>query len=75
MTGVVPGDGGQRSPCKSEEVNRLPILSLIYWALDRRSAYGQRDRSMVFLKIDPLLRNLHGDPRYQVLLHKMNLAD
>jgi hypothetical protein len=38
-------------------------------------AYGQRDGGMVFLKIDPLLRNLHSDPRYQVLLRKMNLAD
>ena len=100
---------------ESEEVNRLPILALIYWAMDRRSdadialrklegkfadvsaydvavahayrgetdaaltwlerAYGQRDGGMVFLKMDPLLRNLHGDPRYQVLLRKMNLLD
>ena len=100
---------------ESEEVNRLPILALIYWAMDRRSdadfalrqlegkfadvsaydvgvahayrgettaaltwlerAYGQRESGMVFLKVNPLLRNLHSDPRYQVLLRKMNLPD
>jgi tetratricopeptide (TPR) repeat protein len=100
---------------ESEEANRLPILALIYWAMDRRSdadlslrqlegkfadvsaydvavahayrgetnaaltwlerAYGQRDGTMLFLKIDPLLRNLHSDPRYHVLLRKMNLPD
>jgi hypothetical protein len=30
---------------------------------------------MGFLKVDPLLRNLRGDPRYKVLLRKMNLPD
>jgi TolB-like protein/Tfp pilus assembly protein PilF len=100
---------------ETDEVDRLPELALIYWAMDRRSdadmalqqleskfadvdayevgaarayrgetdaaltwlerAYRQRDGGMVFLKIDPLLRNLHGAPRYKVLMHKMNLPD
>jgi TolB-like protein/tetratricopeptide (TPR) repeat protein len=38
-------------------------------------AYRQRDGSMLFLKVDPLLRNLHSNPRYKVLLRKMNLPD
>jgi TolB-like protein/lipoprotein NlpI len=41
--------------------------------LDR--AYRQRSDNMVFLKVDPLLRNLRGDPGYKVLLRKMNLPD
>jgi len=40
--------------------------------LDR--AYRTHDLAMIFLKIHPQLRNLHGDPRYQALLREMNLA-
>jgi hypothetical protein len=36
-------------------------------------AYRQRDPGMTMSKIDPLLRNLHGDPRYQAMLVKMKL--
>jgi TolB-like protein/DNA-binding winged helix-turn-helix (wHTH) protein len=39
--------------------------------LDR--AYGQHDGGLIFIKIDPLLRNLHGDPRFAALLKKLNL--
>jgi TolB-like protein/Flp pilus assembly protein TadD len=38
-------------------------------------AYANRDSALVWIKIDPFLRNLRGDPRYQSLLHKMNLSD
>ena len=38
-------------------------------------AYSQRSDNMIFLKVDPLLRNLRSDPRYKVLLSKMNLPD
>jgi TolB-like protein/lipoprotein NlpI len=41
--------------------------------LDR--AYSQRSDNMIFLKVDPLLRNLRSDPRYQDLLRKMNLPE
>jgi tetratricopeptide (TPR) repeat protein len=41
--------------------------------LDR--AYQQRDPGMEMVKIDPLLRNLHGDPRFRTVLGKMDLAD
>jgi TolB-like protein/lipoprotein NlpI len=41
--------------------------------LDR--AYRQRSDNMVFLKVDPLLQNLRGNPGYKVLLRKMNLPD
>jgi TolB-like protein len=37
-------------------------------------AYKQRDFEMTFLKVDPLLRNLHSNSRYQALLHKMNMS-
>ena len=39
--------------------------------LDR--AYVQHDGGLIFIKIDPLLRNLHGDPRYTALLEKLRL--
>lgn len=39
--------------------------------LDR--AYRQRDVSMMFMKIDPLLNSLRHDPRYTDLLKKMHL--
>jgi len=29
----------------------------------------------VWIKVDPLLRNLHGDPRYQALLARMRLTE
>ncbi len=39
--------------------------------LDR--AYAQRDSGLPFVKSDPLLAKLHGDPRYAEMLKKMNL--
>jgi tetratricopeptide (TPR) repeat protein len=43
-----------------------------HW-LDR--AEQQRDGGMTLLKVDLLLKSLHGDPRYSALLRKMNLAE
>jgi TolB-like protein len=40
--------------------------------LDR--AYRAHDVGMLGLKTDPLLRSLHGDPRFQALLGRMNLT-
>jgi tetratricopeptide (TPR) repeat protein len=40
--------------------------------LDR--AYRQHDTQLIFLKVDPDLRNLHGDPRYHALLVRLNFA-
>ncbi len=36
-------------------------------------AYSERDPGLTFLKGDPLLRNLEGDPRYPAFLKKMRL--
>ena len=36
-------------------------------------ARAQRDGGLTLLKVDPLLRSLRADPRYQALLKKMNL--
>jgi len=41
--------------------------------LDR--AYAQRDPSMMSTKMDPLLKNLHNDPRFAALLKKLNLSN
>lgn len=37
-------------------------------------AYGQRERGLSEVKIDPLLRTLRGDPRFTALLHRMHLS-
>jgi TolB-like protein/DNA-binding winged helix-turn-helix (wHTH) protein len=39
--------------------------------LDR--AYAQHDGGLIVTKVDPLLKNLHGDPRFATLLKKLNL--
>jgi TolB-like protein/DNA-binding winged helix-turn-helix (wHTH) protein len=39
--------------------------------LDR--AYAQRDGGLPLTKIDPLLKNLHSDPRFAAFLKKLNL--
>jgi tetratricopeptide (TPR) repeat protein len=39
--------------------------------LDR--AYAQRDSGLITTKVDPLLKNLHKDPRYAAFLKKLNL--
>jgi serine/threonine-protein kinase len=39
--------------------------------LDR--AYAQHDGGLTFIKIDPLLKNLHSDPRYTAFLKKIHL--
>ena len=41
--------------------------------LDR--AYAQRDPSLMSTKIDTLLKNLHGDPRFAAFLTKLNLPN
>ena len=38
-------------------------------------AYVQRDPGLANIKLDPLLHNLRGDPRWRPLLEKMKLAD
>ena len=41
--------------------------------LDR--AYAQRDSSMMYTKVEPLLNSLHNDPRFAALLKKLNLPN
>jgi tetratricopeptide (TPR) repeat protein len=38
-------------------------------------AYSQHDVNILFLKVDPLLRDLHSNPGYKVLLRKMHLPE
>jgi tetratricopeptide (TPR) repeat protein len=38
-------------------------------------AYAQRDSGVAWTKIDPFLRPLHADPRWEMFLRKMRLAD
>jgi TolB-like protein/DNA-binding winged helix-turn-helix (wHTH) protein/Tfp pilus assembly protein PilF len=39
--------------------------------LDR--AHAEHDGGLILTKVDPLLKNLHGDPRFAALLKKLNL--
>ena len=36
-------------------------------------ARDQRDGGFINVKVDPLLRSLHGDPRYTALLVQMHM--
>src|SRR5262249_21875843 len=38
-------------------------------------AYQQGDTDLFYIKGDPLLKNLEGDPRYKAFLRKMNLPE
>ena len=38
-------------------------------------AYRQRDGGLTWLKIDPLVASLHGDPRFKAMLRKINLPE
>jgi adenylate cyclase len=40
-----------------------------------KRAYDQRKGSLLLLKVDPLFRNLHGDPRFDALLRKAKLTE
>lgn len=39
--------------------------------LDR--GYARHNDGLILTKVDPLLKNLHNDPRYGTLLKKLNL--
>jgi predicted Zn-dependent protease len=51
---------------------RGEIDSAFRW-IDR--AYRRRDGGLPWIRLDPLLQNLHHDPRYQAMLVKMKLSD
>jgi tetratricopeptide (TPR) repeat protein len=38
-------------------------------------AYAKHDDGLIHTKVDPLLKNLHSDPRYAALLKKLNLPN
>jgi hypothetical protein len=40
--------------------------------LDR--AYAQHDTGLTSTKVEPLLNNLHGDPRYTAFLKKIHMT-
>src|SRR5437016_8931207 len=52
--------------------SRGEVDDALRW-LDR--AYRQHDSGLPEIKVDPLLRNLHGDPMLQALLTRMRLTD
>jgi TolB-like protein/tetratricopeptide (TPR) repeat protein len=65
------GDGGAYQIAEAY-AHRGDVDPAFEW-LER--AYRQRDAGLASIKIDPLLRGLHGDPRWQSWLKRMQLAD
>ena len=60
------------SPYQIAEVyTRRGELDRAFEWLDR--AYALPDPGLIYVKSDPLMRNLHGDPRYRPFLKKVNL--
>ena len=62
------------------DIGAAQIAEVYAWRGDKdrafewlERAFRQRDGGLATVKIDPLLRSLHGDPRFAVLLKKMNL--
>jgi hypothetical protein len=39
------------------------------------AAYRLRDNGLAYLKVDPLLKNVQSDPRFNQLLNKLGLQD
>jgi hypothetical protein len=60
------------NPCQIAEVYafRNQPDEVFEW-LDR--AFAQRDDDLMIAKVEPLLKNLHNDPRFTALLTKLNL--
>ena len=38
-------------------------------------AYAERSSWLIELKVDPVWKNLHGDPRYQDLLRRVGFSE
>ena len=68
---LIRGDAGD-SPYQIAQVyaRRRELDRAFEW-LER--AYALPDIGLIYVKSDPLLRNLRGDPRYRALLNKMKL--
>jgi hypothetical protein len=80
---------GQKGPSAAalEQLGELPMhaflnaqanaycgnVDLAYEWLER--AYTQRNAGLCQMKFQPLLRNLHGDPRWRLFMKKMGFAD
>ncbi len=65
---------------KAAQIAAYQIAEVYAWRGEREKAmewldraYAQRDSGLPFVKSDPLLAKLHGDPRYAAMLKKMNL--
>jgi hypothetical protein len=39
------------------------------------NAYKEKEMELIWLKVDPRLKPLHGDPRYEELLRKVGFPD
>lgn len=65
---------------KHAQDSAFQIAGVFAWRSDKEKAlewleraYKQRYGGLSDIKIDPLLRSLHADPRYNALLRKMKL--
>jgi len=78
--------GPPDSPCSKQEQKRQAIrLARIFPSTASRihtvfvklppRAYAQRDSGLIATKVEPLLKNLHNDPRFAAFLKKLNLPN
>ncbi len=67
---------------KSATTSAWQIAEVYAWRGERdqafdwiERAYQQRDAGLIYIRFDPLLANLRGDPRYRNWLQKLHLPD
>jgi len=67
---------------KGDPQNSFPYQTAVYYTSLRNyrksldlleMAYARRDTDLLSVKVDPLLKPLHSDPRFQQLLGRMNI--
>ncbi len=67
---------------RGDPQNSFPYQTAVYYTSLRNygksldfleMAYARRDTDLLYLNVDPLLRPLHSDPRFQNLLGRMNI--
>jgi hypothetical protein len=76
-------DAALREPIEKPHSSAAFSVATVYAFRNQRDeafqwldhAYAQHDTGLITTKVEPLLDNLRGDPRYTALLKKLNLPE